>query len=178
MSPGSLSSPNPRLQRTPSAPLSRQPLGNAGRGYGAVACCFGVLVSLMLARPSRAADPADPCAAAAFSDHMAHIARASSALHLLNGGEDPKLVRLLQIYLVGYIEAARHDVDADPAVSPVSVAMARPNWLEAIAKARSYLQAHKIARIPGSTEGEMRPLDNLAVIEHWIVQRQAAPPKP
>jgi len=109
---------------------------------------------------------------------MAHIARSSSALHLLNGQEDPKLARLLQIYLVGYIDAARSDVDADAAMSPASVAVAGPNWLAAIAKARSYLQSHKIARIPGSTEREMRPLENLAIIEHWVVRRQAALPKP
>jgi len=174
--------PNPRLQRTPSAsppsPLSRQPLGNVWREPGVFACCVGVLVSLILARPGRAADQADRCAGAAFSDHMAHIARASSALQLLSGREDPKLARLLQIYLVGYIDAARSDADADAAVSPVSVAVAGPNWLAAIARARSYLQGHKITRIPGSTEREMRPLENLDVIEHWLVQRQAALPKP
>jgi hypothetical protein len=109
---------------------------------------------------------------------MAHIARASSALQLLNGREDPKLARLLQIYLVGYIDAARSDVDADAPLSPVSVAMARPNWLAAIAKARSYLKDHQVARIPGSSEREMKPLESLAVIEQWVLQRQAALPKP
>jgi len=181
---GGVRQPNRRVQRTrssPSAlrsPLTRYPLGNGWREHGVVACCMGVLLALILVKPSAAADQADPCAAAAFNDQMAHIARTSSALHLLNGREDPKLARLLQIELVGSIDAARRDVEANVAVSLVSVAVAGPNWLAAIAKARSYLQSHKIARIPGTTDREMRPLDGLMVIERWIVQRQAALPKP
>jgi hypothetical protein len=107
---------------------------------------------------------------------MGQIARGSSALNFLNGQEDPKLKRLLEIQLLTSIDAARDAVAAGVDVSLASVAIAGPNWLDAISRARTYIGSHKIARIPGATERVMNPLESLTVIERWLQQRQKALP--
>ena len=172
--------PNPRLQRTPSrAPLSRQPLGNARRARSYGAMCVGMLISVMRVQHVLSAEDVNPCAGAVasadFTSHVALLSKAASALNLLNGREEPRLKRLLEIDLLSGIESARRDVESGATISPVSVAVAMPNLLDAVAKARRYLLGHKIQRVPGTMEGEMKPLNGLAIVEKWLHTQKSLP---
>ena len=175
--------PNIAPQRTPSAappsPLSFWTLGSAKRvrSYGALS--VGVLISVVGVQHVLSAENVNPCASAvasaAFTAHVALLLKQASALNLLNGREEPRLKRILEIDLLSGIESARRDVESGATISPVSVAVARPSLLDAVGKARRYLLGHKIQRVPGTMEGELKPLDGLAVVEKWLQTQKSLP---
>src|ERR1017187_9623422 len=121
-----MSAPNPQLQRTRMrSPLSRQPLGKGSHSASiekgwkmrvqAAVIFFLVSVACTSTSSTQAGDENDPCMSQwegmSLNDNLYVIDSSARALSLLNGCENPKLKRLLEMNLVFASSMARQAID-------------------------------------------------------------------
>ena len=106
------------------------------------------------------------------------ISQTTTSLKLLNGKEDPKLKGLLEWRLASAIQSARHAIENQPVMDPVSLPGLVVNFRHEIQEARTYIVDHQLKTVSLLAEGDtnpLRPLDDLRLIDEWF-SRQPLPP--
>ena len=126
--------------------------------------------SCLFAHSTASGEDVNPCGGAHFVEHLGNISFATTALHLLNGAENPKLKRLFEWRLKTAAEDAKQQLDRGVTVEAVGL----PNWASGpngLREARAYATSHSL---PATV------IENLTALEEWVSKQPSglsAPPR-
>jgi hypothetical protein len=136
---------------------------------------IAVVIACVVTAPLGCSPDGDPCvgvaSAVSLGESFVDITQTLASLRLLNGAEDPKLKRGLELRLIGAVASARRSVDLRPEVG-ASLPSVAPNWLNALDEAKDYVESHQLDSdetwatvMPGPN-----PSENLLVIREWLLE--------
>jgi hypothetical protein len=127
-----------------------------------------IAVAVVPANPARSTDEDDPCMSqwegTSLNDNLYRLDFATKALKLLNGSENPKLRRLLEMDLVFAAATSRQATENKAVLASPYVAV---NWLNSVRAAAVYATDQHLDSKPPTPRdaSEANVLENLAVVE-------------